>query len=71
MTTMSPDDIKPLPKVPDPHHLEEHGVSIPAPTPTAISIPNPWRPVTDGAAGSQAQPKPAANGSTDSSQATD
>jgi hypothetical protein len=37
---------KPLPKVPDPSHLEEHGVSIPAPTPTSINIPNPWKPAS-------------------------
>jgi hypothetical protein len=41
---MSPKPVEPLPKVPDPGKLEEHGISIPAPTPTGISIPNPWVP---------------------------
>jgi hypothetical protein len=41
---MSQKPVEPLPKVPDPGRLEEHGISIPAPTPTGISIPNPWRP---------------------------
>jgi hypothetical protein len=30
--------------------LEEHGVTIPAPTPTATSVPNPWQPTSNGAA---------------------
>jgi hypothetical protein len=37
-----------LPRVRDPGNLEEHGVTIPAPTPTAISIPNPWKPSSNG-----------------------
>ncbi|HKH65524.1 MAG TPA: hypothetical protein VKA35_08690 [Solirubrobacterales bacterium] len=36
--------MEPLPKVPDPGTLEEHGISIPAPTPTGIDIANPWAP---------------------------
>ncbi|HVO54507.1 MAG TPA: hypothetical protein VMT37_08850 [Solirubrobacterales bacterium] len=60
---MSLDQTKPLPKVPDPRHLEEHGVTIPAPTPTSISIPNPWKPPQDGAAQSNGS---SGNGSSDS-----
>lgn len=28
--------------------LEEHGVTIPAPVPTAINVPNPFEPNADG-----------------------
>jgi hypothetical protein len=41
---MNPGQIEPLPKVPNQGILEEHGISIPAPTPTGVSIPNPWGP---------------------------
>jgi len=35
---------KHIPVVPNPGALEEHGITIPVPTPTAIQIPNPWKP---------------------------
>lgn len=55
MRTMSQTYPEPLPKVPDPDHLEEHGVSIPAPTPTSINIPNPWKPSKNGGGQDQAK----------------
>jgi hypothetical protein len=39
---------KPLPETLDPSDLEEHGVTIPVPTPTGINIPNPWKPAPNG-----------------------
>lgn len=30
--------------VPDPGKIEEHGISIDAPTPTQIVMPDPWAP---------------------------
>lgn len=38
-----PPESKPPPIV-DPRQLEEKGVTIPVPTPTATSVPNPWKP---------------------------
>lgn len=33
-----------LPRVRDPRNSDPHGVTIAAPTPTSLSIPNPWKP---------------------------
>jgi len=33
-----------LPEILDPGSLEEHGITIPVPTPTGIAMPNPWGP---------------------------
>jgi hypothetical protein len=42
--------------VPDPGKLEEHGVSIDAPTPTQFVMPDPWAPSSNGPV---TQPRPA------------
>jgi hypothetical protein len=42
-----------LPRVRDPRNSYKHGVTIPAPTPTVIRIPNPWKLSSDGARSGQ------------------
>lgn len=42
--------------VPDPAKIEEHGISIDAPTPTQFIMPDPWAPAGNGVA-----PVPAAD----------
>jgi hypothetical protein len=36
--------MEPLPRVPDPKYAGERGMTIDAPTPKNINIPNPWKP---------------------------
>jgi len=51
---------KPIPEVFDPRTIEEHGVTIPVPTPTAVDIPNPWKPAANGGRSPQQSPAAAA-----------
>ena len=48
-----------------PADLEEHGVTIPAPTPTATSVPNPWQPTSNGAAPAAPQAADSADSASD------
>jgi hypothetical protein len=37
-----------LADIPDPGKIEEHGISIDAPTPTQFVMPDPWTPSNNG-----------------------
>jgi hypothetical protein len=42
--------------VPDPSKLQEHGISIDAPTPTQFVMPDPWAPSGNGQAPAALEP---------------
>jgi len=49
--------------IPDPAKIEEHGISIDAPTPTQFVMDDPWVPSNNGSAPAGTQPQ--ASGSTE------
>jgi len=56
----------------DPSKLEEHGVTLPVPTPTGMVVPNPWNPPNGASPPSLSGPLPQPiSGGTDSDAESD